>query len=194
MSLQNKLMKFLDANTFITLEEAKQLGMNPMMLSRLTAKEKLYRTEHGVYARDLEWLTDPLKKYIAACTLYPEAVICCISALTYYDLTDAEERKIWIALPAPRIIHNPRYRVIRPSGIAYSLGIKKYNFGKRVVRIYDLEKTIVDSFKYNTEEVALKALKGYLSRKEKDIQKLCDYSRQLKKPLNEIVTVLMAEE
>lgn len=34
----------------------------------------------------------------------PKAVICGISALTYYGLTDAEERKTWIALPAPKII------------------------------------------------------------------------------------------
>jgi len=183
-------MKFLDVNTFITLSEAQKRGISPMMLSRLTAKEELFRVEHGVYTRDPDWLTDPLKKYIATCTLYPKAVICGVSALTYYDLTDEEERKVWIALPAPNIIHNPRYRVIRPSGIAYTLGVEKHSFGKRVVRIYDLEKTIVDAFKYHTEEVALKAMKGYLKRKDKNVEKLCDYARRLKKPLDEIVTAL----
>ncbi len=187
-------MKFLNQNTFITLGEAKKIGINPMTLSRLTASEKLFRTEHGVYTHYLDWLTDPLKKYIAACTLYPEAVICGISALTYYNLTDAEERQIWIALPASKVIRNPRYRIIRPSGISYKLGIEKHYFGKRVVRIYNIEKTIVDAFKYSTEEIALKALKGYLKRKDKDVQKLCDYARRLKKPLDQIVTVLLAEE
>ena len=187
-------MKFLDLNAFITLNEAKKMGVNPMMLSRLAANKELLRVEHGVYARDLDWLTEPLKKYIVPCTLYPKAVVCGISALTYYNLTDAEERQIWIALPALKIIHNPRYRIIRPSGVAYTLGVEKYSFGKRVVRIYDIEKTIVDAFKYSTEEVAIKALKGYLKRKDKKVQKLCDYSRQLRKPLDEIITALLSDE
>lgn len=187
-------MKFLEVNTFVTIGEAKKLGVSPMTLSRLVASEELFRTEHGIYTHNPDWLTEPLKKYVAACTLYPKAVICGISALTYYDLTDMEERQVWIALPAPSIIHNPRYRVIRPSGIAYTLGTEKQFFGKRVVRIYDLEKTIVDAFKYHTEEVAYKALKGYLKRKDKDIQKLCDYARRLKKPLDEIVTALLSDE
>ncbi len=194
MRTKDKLMKFLDNNIFITVGEAKKIGINAMMLSRLVANEELFRTEHGVYARDLDWLTDPLKKYVAACTLYPKGVICGISALTYHDLTDAEERQIWIALPAPQIIHNPRYRVIRPSGLSYSLGIEKHVFGKRIVRIYDLEKSVVDAFKYCTEEVAFKALKGYLKRKDKNVQKLCDDARRIRKPLDEIVTALLAEE
>ena len=187
-------MRFLKEYTIITIAEAKKLRINPMMLSRLATNETIHRVEHGVYARQVDWLTDPLKKYIVPCVLYPEAVICGVSALTYHDLTDEEERQIWIALPAPKIIHNPRYRVIRPSGLAYSLGIEKHTFGKREVRVYDIEKSVVDAFKYHTEEVALKALKRYLKMKNRNIPKLCDYARQLRKPLDETVTALQADE
>lgn len=191
---QDNLLKFLDHNLFITLHEAKKIGINPMMLSRLTAKEAIFRTEHGVYTHDLSWLTDPLKKYTVACQKYPKAVICCISALTYYDLTDEEERQIWVSIPASNRIENPKYRVIRPSGLSYSLGIQTYHFGKRVVRIYDIEKTVVDAFKYHTLEVAMKSLKGYMKRKDKNVQKLCDTARRLKKPLDDIVTAIWADE
>ena len=187
-------MKFLDDHAVITVGEARRLGINPMMLSRLAADETISRVDHGVYARQLDWLTHPLKKYIVACALYPEAVICGVSALTYYDLTDEEERKVWIALPAPKIIHNPHYRVIRPSGLAYTAGVERHVFGKRIVRIYNLEKTVVDAFKYHTEEVALKALKRYLKMKNKNIKKLCDYARRLKKPLDQMIMVLQADE
>ena len=194
MSKADKIMKFLDKNTFITLSEAKKLGISAMMLSRLTEGGELYRVEHGVYAKNLDWLTDPLKKYIVACHRYPKAVICGISALTNYDLTDAEERQTWIALPSKKALNNGHYRYIRPSGMAYSLGIQKHRFGKRMVRIYDIEKTIVDAFKYHTEEIALKALKGYLKRKDKNVKKLCDYARRLKKPLDNTVAILLADE
>ena len=191
---QAKLIKFIEKNHFITSDEAAELGINPMMMSRLAADEAIYRIEHGIYTTNLDWLTHPLKKYMVACTRFPRAVICNISALTYYDLTDEEERQTWIAVPPPQTINNPRYRVIRPTGSAYTLGIEKYCFGNRIVRIYNLEKTIVDSFKYNTEEIALKALKNYLKKKVKNMQRLIKYSRKLNKPLDKIITVLIADE
>lgn len=170
------------------------MGIAPMMLSRLVAREELYRTERGIYTQNLDWLADPLKKYLPVCVQIPDAVICGISALTYYDLTDEEERKIWIGLPSQKKIRGPRYRVIRLSDESYSLGITTHSFGKRVVRIYNIEKTVVDAFKYLSEEVALKALKGYVRRKDKDIHKLCDYSKRLRKPLDDLVRVLLTEE
>lgn len=194
MTIKDKLLKFMDKNLFITQGEGKALGMSHATLSRMAACEEVYRVEQGVYSTSLDWLTDPLKKFSIACTRYPKAVICGISALTYYELTDEEERQTWIALPPPHTLNNPRYRTIRPRGLAYSLGIQKFAFGKRQVRIYDLEKTVVDTFKYHTQEVALKALKGYLKRNDKDVSKLCDYARRLRKPLDDIVTALLADE
>ena len=194
MNKLDKILNFLDKNTFITLKEGKGLGINPMMLSRLAAKEEIHRIEHGVYTKELDWLTDPLKKYIVACTRYPKAIICGISALTYYDLTDEEERQTWIALPSSQTINNKRYRIIRPSGIAYSLGIQKHAFGKRVVRIYDLEKSVVDAFKYLPIDVAHKALRGYLKRRDKDLDKLPRYGRQLRKPLDETIAIFLADQ
>lgn len=191
---KNKLIKFLEKNLFVTLQEAKIIGISPLMLSRMANNEEIYRVEHGIYAKNLDWLTDPLKKYTIACTRYPRAVICGVSALTYYDLTDSEERQTWIALPPPHTINNQRYRVIRPSGLAYTLGIQSFSFGIREVRIYDIEKTVIDAFKYHTEEVAYKALKSYLKRNNKNISKLCDYAKRLRKPLNSLVTVLLADE
>lgn len=92
------------------------------------------------------------------------------------------------------MIHHSRYRAIRPAGLAYTLGVAKHRFGKREVRIYDREKTVVDAFKYLTEKIAFKALKGYLKRKEKNVPKLCDYARRLRKPLDQAVTLLLADE
>lgn len=194
MTKIDNLMAFLDKNTFITLKEGKGLGINPMMLSRLAAKEKIHRIEHGIYTNDLDWITHPLEKYIVACTRYPKAIICGISALIYYDLTDEEERQTWIALPSSQTINNKRYRIIRPSGKAYSLGVQKHAFGNRVVRIYDLEKSVVDAFKYLPIDIAHKTLRGYLRRRDKDLDKLSRYGRQLRKPLDETIAILLADQ
>lgn len=194
MQAQEKVIKLLDKRIFFTTEEAKKKGIHEMLLSRMVKQGELYRTERGVYAKNFEWLTDPLKKYLPACTLYPKAVISGISALSYYDLTDEEERKIWVTVPISQVIRNPRYQITRATGSAYSLGIQRFKLGSRVVRLYNAEKTVVDAFKYQAEEVAFKALKAYLKWKKKDIRKLCDYAKRLRKPLDEQVRLLLADE
>lgn len=141
MKNEDKLLKFIKNNIFITVAEAKKEGISRMMLSRLVASEELFTTQRGVYTTTLDWLTDPLRKYLPACTLYPDAVISGVSALTYYNLTDEEERKTWVTIPFDQVIKNPRYQIVRSQGLSYSLGIQKFTFGKRVVRIYDVEKT-----------------------------------------------------
>lgn len=187
-------MKYIDKHYFITIHEAKNLGVQPMLLSRMVAKETLFNAERGVYTTHLEWLTDPIKKYLPACALYPQCIISGISALTYYNLTDEEERKIWITIPIDQVVKNPHYQAIRSRGLSYSLGVQVFAFGKRQVRIYDIEKTVIDAFKYQTEETAYKALKGYLKRKDKNIHKLCEDAEKLKKPLQDKVRFFLAEE
>ncbi len=194
MSANEKFFNMLNKTDFLTLDEARKICPHPMMLSRLVAKGKLYRPQRKIYTATLDWLTDPLKKYLPVCTLIPDAIICGVSALTYYDLTDEEERQIWIAVPQKRRVINSEYRVIRPSGAAYSLGIDTHTFENRKVRIYNREKAVVDAFKYLTEEVALKALRAYMRSKNKNMDKLLDYSKKLKKPLGDIVRIMLSEE
>ena len=194
MDEKTKVLKFIDKNLFITMAEAKKEGISPMTLSRMAAGERLYSTERGVYTSTLEWLTDPLKKYLPACTLYMDAIVSGISSLTYYDLTDAEERNIWISIPTHRVVKNPKYRTVRSQGLWHSLGVQTFKFGKRSVRIYDIEKTVIDAYKYQTEEVAYKALKAYLKRKERNLSKLHDYAKKLGKSLEDQIRFFLADE
>src|SRR3989338_6673753 len=193
MEIHNLLDQAFKKNDFITLHEAQELNISPMQLTRLVADEKLFRVERAVYAQNIDWLTDPLKKYAPVCTLIPEAIISGISALTYYNLTDQEEQQTGLTVPFYQKLKNPRFSVTRARGLNYRGGIKKKFFGKQEVRIYDMEKSVVDAFKYQTEEVAFKALKGYLKHEDKDVSKLCDYARKMRKPLNVIVTALLAD-
>lgn len=196
MDAKAQLMEFLSKHDFITLDEALRVGVSKMALSRLVKQDVLYRPYRRIYTTtsNVNWLTHLERKFAAPCTLYPDAIICSVSALAYYGLTDEHERKIWLAFPQTHRVVNQEYRIIYPQGESYSLGVQELASGSRKVRIYDCEKTIVDAFKFLPEDVALKALKGYLKRKDKNINKLIDYSRRLRKPLDETITVLMADE
>lgn len=195
MNPKEKVMQFLKHNDFITLEEAFALGMNKMALFRLVRQDMLHRPYKRIYTTmNIDWLTQDERRFAAPCTLYPDAVICGISALIYYDLTDEFEQKTWLAFPQSHRVVNQGYRIIYPQGPSYTLGVKTIIVGNRQVRIYDCEKSIVDAFKFLPIDIALKALKGYIKRKDKNIDKLIKYSRELRKPLDDTVTVLMADE
>lgn len=194
MVTKEKVLNFLEHNDFLTLSEAINMGANKMMLSRLVAAGDLYRPFRRIYTLTTDWLTDPLQRYAPACTLYPDAVICGVSALVHYDLTDEIERKIWLAFPQEHRVSNREYRIVYPKGVSYSLGIVRQPVKNREVRIYDMEKTVVDAFKYLPADTAYKILREYLKLKKKDIGKLLNYARQMRKPLDQIVAIFLSEQ
>lgn len=194
MKPKDVLFKTLKKNDFVTFEEATDMGVSKLMLSRLVAEGVLYRPSRKIYTTSLEWLTDPIKKYAPACTLYPDAVICGISALIFHELTDEEERKVWLAFPRDHRVVNNEFRILYPSGLAYSLGREKHRQAGREVRIYNLEKSVVDAFKYLPIDVAHKALRGYLKRRDRNLDKLVRYGRQLRKPLDETIAIMLADQ
>ncbi|MFH1018855.1 MAG: type IV toxin-antitoxin system AbiEi family antitoxin domain-containing protein [Pseudomonadota bacterium] len=193
-SPRDNLLKFLSRNDFATLREAQAFGVSKMTLSHLVREGVLYRPAKRIYTTKTDWLADPLRRYAPACTLYPDAVVCGVSALAYYDLTDEEEKKVWLAFPQSHRVVNQEYRLIYPRGLSYTLGVTRHNVGKREVRIYNPEKSVVDAFKYLPIDVAHKALRAYLKRKEKNLDMLTKYARQLRKPLDDILVVLLSDE
>lgn len=194
MRNKTKMMDYISQNGFITSAEAMKLGVNPMSLSRLALSGDVFRVEHGIYAKDLGFLTDEIGKYAIACSKYKGAVVAGISGLSFHSLTDEQEERVWLAVKKGTTIENPTYRMMRLSGVHYSLGIEEYIYCNRVVRIYDNEKCVVDAFKYLWEEVAYKALKGYLKRNDRNIKKLCEYSAILKRPLDEAIAAILADD
>ncbi len=191
---KTKLMARLEKQDFVTHHEAIDLGVSKMTLSNMVKGEILYRPMGRIYTKKLDWLTDPIRRYAPACTLYSDAVICGVSALTYYDMTDEEERKVWLAFPQTHRVVNQEYRIVYPSGASYSLGIVRQKCGKRQVRMYDREKSVVDAFKHLPIDVGYKALRAYLKRKDSDPEKLSQYAKKMKKPLDDTIRVLLSDE
>lgn len=111
----------------------------------------------------------------------PEGVICLISALCYYELTDQVMREIWIAIPhesyAPK---RPNTKIIRMRNI--SLGKTEISIGEYKVKIFDQERCIIDAFRYLSKEIAIKALQRYFQSTfyKTDPKKLGTYAKKLR--------------
>lgn len=74
-----------------------------------------------------------------------------------------------------------------------SLGLRTVKMGKYKVKIFDRERTIVDSFRYLSDEIAIKALQAYLKPSDKqkvDLPKLSRYAKILRININSYIMAL----
>lgn len=168
---------------FFTIEEAKRLGVPRHALAYLEKRGDLERVYPGAYRFseyepkvEFQW-----EKLALVASSVPDGVICLISALVYYELTDQVMREVWIAVPhkshPPR---RPNTRIVRMRNI--DLGKIAISLGEYRVQIFDKERCIIDAFRYLSKEIAIKALQRYFQNKSSkpDLKKLSAYAKKLR--------------
>jgi len=119
-------------------------------------------------------------------------VVCLISALAIYELTDEIPRQFWIAVPHDsREPRRPLTKVVKVRDI--KTGRTSIRLGQVNMKIFDRERTVIDSFRFLNKEIALKALKKYLEFRQQrpDIQKLFSYSKLFRTPIRKYVEAMM---
>ena len=140
---------------------------------------------HIDFGPDFEW-----EDLVLTALSIPNGVICLISALCYYGLTDEIMREFWIAVPhsttAPK---RDNAHIIRMRNI--SLGQIVIKIGNQQLKIFNRERAIVDAFRYLDKEIALKALQSYLQKNKEtrpDIDKLLRYAKKLRVDLTSYIS------
>lgn len=188
-----KIQKLLKQSSF-TASEARHLGVSSSLLAYYVKKGEIVKLSRGVYCGNkstrkevpFEW-----EDLIATARSIANGRICLISALALYELTDEIPRQFWIAIPnkqfAPK---RPKTKIIRMRDV--KTGSTSIKIGSVNISIFNRERTLVDSFRFLTTEIAIKALKEYLSGKhgKPDLVKLRKYSQKLKTPIEKYVEAL----
>ncbi len=178
-----KLSKLLKKPLFSS-NEAKELEISSSLLCYYVNKGLLERVGRGLYRKtnaildvDFKW-----EDLILTSKGIPDGVICLISALALYDLTDEIPRAHWIAIShenkAPK---RTGVRIVRMRNIR--LGKTKLSMGETAVTIFDRERTIIDAFRYLGIEIAIKALKQGLQKSGEEkinLIKLQSYAKTLR--------------
>ena len=173
---------FQDHNGILRTQQAIRLGIAPRTLYEMRDAGLILRESRGLYRlADLELGSNT--DLVQVAMKIPKGVICLISALSFHDLTTQIPHQVYVALPnyaeKPRLEYPP-LRIFWLSQKAYSAGIESHELDGIPVKIYGIEKTIADCFKFRNKiglDVALEALRDYRKRKDFNIGTLLHYAR-----------------
>lgn len=179
---------------FFTTFDASLVNIPSRMLSYFCDHEIIERISPGVFrgkesSRELDF---DLEELIITAATIPKGVICLISALYIYGLTDQIMREHWIAVPNEvRAPKRDFIRVVRMRNT--TLGKTSKTISGIEVSIFDKERTIVDAFRFLSDEIAIKALKEYLSPSAKEkpnLTKLFAYGKALRVKIHPYIMAL----
>lgn len=177
-----KAIKLLKEKISFTSKYAKKLGISSALLSYYVKKGELERIGHGVY-KGINAPTTNIFRWediILATKKVKNGIVCLSSALAIYNLTDEIPRQHWIAI-SNSTRHRADYsiKIVRMRNI--TLGKTKKNIGGISIPIFNIERTLVDSFRFLSLETAFKALKTAAKNKQKlNWQKLKLYAKKLR--------------
>jgi predicted transcriptional regulator of viral defense system len=164
-------------------KELKAQSFQPRDIAVLIKQGKIEKIKTGLYR--LADMTDGeiSRSFIDVCKAMPKGVICLASALSYYELTTFNPSEIYVAIPNEAKythIECPPVKVYFFRQRFYNPGIETITAPQGMVKIYGMEKTICDMFRYRKklgEDMALEALRNYLQRKSADIPKLEQFAK-----------------
>ena len=176
------LTLLLDKPSF-TSEEARSKGVHPAVLCHYVKTGRLIRIRRGVYQSvgyhnpsAFRW-----EDLIEAVYSVKGGIVCLISALAIYDLTEEIPRQHWIAIRHSTTVKTSRkMKILRYRDM--KLGKTEIELEGVTIPIFDRERTIIDAFRLLSRETAIKALKAAAkgSKNRIDFVKLEAYAKQLR--------------
>lgn len=185
MKINNKFEKAKDIfhkkGGMLRTSEAIRAGIHPRTLYTMRDSKVLERIGRGLYRlAELPPLENP--DFVSVALKVPNGVICLISALAYHEITTQIPHEIYLAVERgaePPRVDYPPIRIFWFKDMAFTEGIGIYDIDGVPVRIYCIEKTIVDCFKYRNKiglDVAIEALKFYRERKPIKVDELMRFA------------------
>ena len=179
-------MEKLENRPFFTTKDAEEVGISRRMLSYYVKTGVIKRIGKGVYrGTKLSQIHDEKWFELATTAKRINGVICLLSALIYYELSDDFMDEYWIAIPHEHSkVDIPDTRIIRMRNFKH--GIQEIEMSGLTVKIFDKERTIIDAFRLLDIETSLKALKMYMSGKNQrpNIKKLNKYAKELRQDIS----------
>ena len=191
---------FIKNNGYARMMELRNSGVQTRDIAKAIENGLIEKIRPGLY-KLVNYEHDEHESYVEVCHANKRAVICMLSAASYYDLTTFDPSEIYVAVPNNTDkfeLNYPPIKVYYFADSYYSPGIEILKTKSGIVRIYNKEKTIGDLFRYMKkigEDIAVESLKTYLqNRKERNIPKLIEYAEicGVKKKIEPMVKAILS--
>lgn len=165
--------------------ELHDLNLSDYQINQLTKSGQLKKINRKYY-ENINYDGD-YNEFSLVSAYVETGVICLISAASYYNLTTIRTMEIDIAVHRKLRVRNlpdwPDVKVYYFSDERYKTGIVDINEDGHHFKIYDIEKTVVDVIYYREKigiEETKEILTNYLKRKDRDLNILYNYAKNLK--------------
>lgn len=160
----------------------REAGFHPDLIKKTEKEKKIEKIGKGLY-RLVGDTIGPYSDYAIASLQASKGVICLLSALYFYKVTNEIPRFVDIAIPtgsrANRIKYPPvKFYCFSPD--TWKVGIEKQEVDDQIIRIYSLAKTIADCFKFRSRigvDVAREALKIAVTQKRVKPKDIMEYAK-----------------
>ncbi len=164
MTKYEQLLKFFTGKRILSAEEIRCAGFPTSLLTQMVERKEIQRLGRGLYAA-ADFTASETFDYEIIARQISNGVLCLVSALRFHNLTDENPHEISVALPHgaryPHIDYPPVKYYTR-SGGAFSFGIETRHHNGTDIKVYSINKTIADCFKYRNKiglDVAVAALR-----------------------------------
>ncbi|MBI9032254.1 type IV toxin-antitoxin system AbiEi family antitoxin domain-containing protein [bacterium] len=172
-------------NGYARMNDLKENGFHTRVIAKALNDKIIEKVKPGLYKLiDYEW--DENSSFVDITKVNSKAVICLNSALHYYNLSTINPNLVHVAVPnntARFSLDYPPVKLFYFSDTIYPPEIIEVKGSNGTFKIYSIEKTICDAFRYRKrigEDLALEALKNYVRRKESDLNRLHNVANECK--------------
>jgi len=166
---------------YCRMKQLKEQGIHTRDIAKAVHQRIIEKVKPGLY-KLVNYPWDENSNFIDIAKAKKNAVICLVSALSYYELSTINPINISVAVPLNTDkfeIDFPPVKVFYFPDNLFKIGIEKIHTEIGSFQIYNREKTICDMFRYRKklgEDLALEGLRNYLKRKDARINKLWEYA------------------
>lgn len=179
---QETALKLARSKGLLRAKEAAAAGIDRSTLARLCDRGLLERLERGLYGLPSAAVREHVDLEIVAKRV-PQAVFSLLTALRLHGLGTQQPHRVWICLP--RGVHKPTLQfppleVIHVQPALHRLQIETLRSGPIRLKVYGVEKTLVDCFRHRRRlgmEPVLESLKDAISQRRLNVDEIWQQAR-----------------
>lgn len=180
----NRIINNLSKQDLIRTSELNGLSIYSKEISELVQKGYIERVKQGYY-RIVEHTEDHSEAKLIS-QLYPDGIICMVSALFYYGYSDRTPINWDIAIDrnTSKARFNIDYPYVKPYYIDKAhleYGVTEGQYEDCVLKIFDRDRLICECIKHENKmdrEIYNKAIINYINDSQKNITNLLEYAKK----------------